>query len=617
MNWRSNTQTKKSSFSPIQTGLLQRKCTSCEQHTIAGGECTGCAKKKVGLQRKLTIGASNDPLELEADRIADRVMATPANSTISAVSPRIQRFAGQTNGQADMEAPASVDRVLASPGRPLDPSLQQDMGQRFGHDFSRVRVHTDAAAARSARDLDASAFTVGQDVVFGAGQYKPQTGFGKRLLAHELTHVVQNKIAPIAPWGSGSNSTTLSELEADRVSQRVQIGLNAGRVIQSGSHIALTPTSKAIEPLISYGIIDWEVTSDDETKVLNLLKADTDLSKTINDLDKGGMLDELIDRVDEDKNRRELLKLLGAKLDSVARSLVKPHVAKFDKKLQLLFDLSAEKAEHESTTKVGSGKSFGEVGSGFSKLKDVNHDLSVIETGTGIYEGNQCSVKTPGAISTDCTNIVLEVLGNTFNQQGRSADWERVKRKYRQNITARGSTELSGLDVQAALQSEVGWKGIYWAPDPKYLVPKEELSHANSDEASFTSGRAKDKGTYYKDYGKKGYPGLSISQSVTNYAPEQPKAGHGTASTLAKDTTQLEKLKKLPFGILAAHGGHHMTIITYGKIIEVHWDKEATDVNVIEQTDLAQWAIGSNSGYHYFASGAIVAPANDVDNAFK
>ena len=67
MNSRSTTQTKtSSSFSPIQTGLLQRECNSCGQHTIAGGECTGCAKKRVSLQRKLTIGSSNDPLELEA-----------------------------------------------------------------------------------------------------------------------------------------------------------------------------------------------------------------------------------------------------------------------------------------------------------------------------------------------------------------------------------------------------------------------------------------------------------------------------------------------------------------------------------------------------------------------
>lgn len=190
MNLRSTTQTKQPlSFTPVPTGLLQRKCTSCGQHQIAGGECANCQPKS-GLQRKLSIGASNDLLEREADQVADRVLAAPANTTISTAPPHIQRFTGQTTGQADV-APDSVDRVLASPGRPLETSLQQDMGQRFGHDFSRVRVHTGDEAARSAQDVNASAYTVGHNIVFGAGQFTPSINSGRKLLAHELTHVVQ------------------------------------------------------------------------------------------------------------------------------------------------------------------------------------------------------------------------------------------------------------------------------------------------------------------------------------------------------------------------------------------------------------------------------------------
>jgi Domain of unknown function (DUF4157) len=170
--------------------FLQRQC-ACGNRTIIGGQCAECAKKKSGLQRKLTIGASNDPLELEADLIADRVMASSANSVVSSAPPRIQRFTGQTTGQADMTAPDSVDSVLSSPGSPLEPGLQEDMGQRFGHDFSQVRVHTDAAADRSAQDVNANAYTVGQDIVFSAGQFAPNTNKGQRLIAHELMHVVQ------------------------------------------------------------------------------------------------------------------------------------------------------------------------------------------------------------------------------------------------------------------------------------------------------------------------------------------------------------------------------------------------------------------------------------------
>ena len=117
-------------------------------------------------------------------------MATPAHPAVSGAPPRIQRFSGQSNGQMDA-APASVDQALASPGRPLEPALRQDMEQRFGHDFSRVRVHSGAAAEQSARDVNAHAYTVGHNIVFGAGRFAPGTHEGRRLIAHELTHVVQ------------------------------------------------------------------------------------------------------------------------------------------------------------------------------------------------------------------------------------------------------------------------------------------------------------------------------------------------------------------------------------------------------------------------------------------
>ena len=170
------------------SGLLQRKCNSCGQHTIAGGTCGSCEKRKGVLQRKLMIGASNDPLEVEADRVADQVMAAPAQSPVNGAPLRIQRYAVQPGAPA---APPSVDHVLASPGRPLEPALRQDMEQRFGHDFSRVRVHSGAAAEQSTCDVNAYAYTVGQDIVFGGGQYTPGTHQGRRLIAHELTHVVQ------------------------------------------------------------------------------------------------------------------------------------------------------------------------------------------------------------------------------------------------------------------------------------------------------------------------------------------------------------------------------------------------------------------------------------------
>jgi Domain of unknown function (DUF4157) len=88
---------------------------------------------------------------------------------------------------------AATHDVLRSPGRPLEPDVRGEMEARFGHDFSRVRVHDSDAAETSATAIGARAYTVGADVVFGAGGYRPEAGAGKRLLAHELAHVVQQR----------------------------------------------------------------------------------------------------------------------------------------------------------------------------------------------------------------------------------------------------------------------------------------------------------------------------------------------------------------------------------------------------------------------------------------
>ncbi len=229
---RSTTQTAQpAAKSPApMSGILQRKC-DCGNHTLAGGECAGCGKKN-RLQRKLTIGASNDPLEQEADRVADQVMADPIHTVVKGVAPRIQRYTGQTTGQTGT-APASIDRVLASPGRPLDAVLRHDMGQRFGHDFSQVRVYDDASAARAARAVNAHAFTVGEKLVFGLGQFRPHTTDGRRLLTHELTHVVQQRAI--------------------------------------GAPVVQRDTIDDVREKLSYGLFDWAITDAEAIDALAML----------------------------------------------------------------------------------------------------------------------------------------------------------------------------------------------------------------------------------------------------------------------------------------------------------------------------------------------------------
>src|SRR6266850_914243 len=108
-------------------------------------------------------------------------------------------------GPVRTSAPPSVREVLRSPGQPLDAATRAAMEPRFGHDFGKVRVHADRQAGESAQAIDARAYTVGTDVVFGPGQYVPGSPSTNALLAHELAHVVQqSRAAGDRPLAIGS-----------------------------------------------------------------------------------------------------------------------------------------------------------------------------------------------------------------------------------------------------------------------------------------------------------------------------------------------------------------------------------------------------------------------------
>lgn len=105
-------------------------------------------------------------------------------------------FQSTTPAQPTAALPTAAVEGLRSPGQPLDRQSRAVLEPHFGHDLSSVRVHTDDQAARSAQALDARAYTVGSDIIFGAGQYQPQTAGGHWLLAHELTHTTQQRHGP-------------------------------------------------------------------------------------------------------------------------------------------------------------------------------------------------------------------------------------------------------------------------------------------------------------------------------------------------------------------------------------------------------------------------------------
>jgi hypothetical protein len=161
-----------------------------------------------------------------ARRCACGGIVGPTGECAACRAKRLQR----ERDAATRATPPIIDDVLRLPGSPLEPGVRDEMEARLGHDFSRVRVHTDARAAESARAADAVAYTVGREVVFdsGAGRHD------KRLLAHELAHVVQNGGRAGARLTVGSTATP-QERDAESVAHQVAVGASAAPQTRSSA----------------------------------------------------------------------------------------------------------------------------------------------------------------------------------------------------------------------------------------------------------------------------------------------------------------------------------------------------------------------------------------------
>ncbi len=168
--------------------LVQRKC-ACGGAPGADGECAECRKKRLGVQTKLRVSLPGDRFEQEADRIADQVVNGGKTDSISSLgSQRGVQFSGLPARRA---AGRNFSLFPGGSGQELPSRTRGEMEARFGHDFSRVRIHTDRPAARVAQRLGARAFTVGREISFAAGEFDAASREGRRLIAHELTHVLQ------------------------------------------------------------------------------------------------------------------------------------------------------------------------------------------------------------------------------------------------------------------------------------------------------------------------------------------------------------------------------------------------------------------------------------------
>lgn len=225
------------------------------------------------IQTKLAINQPGDEYEQEADHVADQMMRMPEPQLqhdcacgggcpkCHAGRPdqeqeRLQTKRVQAGEAGPIATPPRVQEVLAAPGLPLDQATRGFMEPRFGFDFSRVRIHSDATAEQSARDVSARAYTVGHNIVFGAGGFTPSTHEGRRLIAHELTHVVQQgghegagriqrKEIPSTAAGSMGNHLPQDWHSLHRI---------------EWEHVSATGTEKTLDPRNSFMRAAWHNT---------------------------------------------------------------------------------------------------------------------------------------------------------------------------------------------------------------------------------------------------------------------------------------------------------------------------------------------------------------------
>ncbi len=184
-------------------------CDSCVFHPQRSVTGTSLPTGSIPIQAKLAIGQPADVYEQEANRIADMILqcqcTTPECEEEGVIRRQIDEEEEKPIQMKQMSPDLHVEnsqdiseQILHQKciGRALEPETRKFMESRFGYDFGEVRIHTDNQAEVMARNLNAEAFTIGRDVYFGSGRYNPATNSGQRLVAHELTHVVQQSHQP-------------------------------------------------------------------------------------------------------------------------------------------------------------------------------------------------------------------------------------------------------------------------------------------------------------------------------------------------------------------------------------------------------------------------------------
>ncbi|MDH5181208.1 MAG: DUF4157 domain-containing protein [Gammaproteobacteria bacterium] len=211
-------------------GVVQRTCATCSAEYNSAEEedrpvdqkslCPQCRVQAKPLADQITplVQRQSDNALIEDDEEKDATLQTSA-----------------TPGNAPVAGPgvASAIGSMQGGGQPLSPTARGFMETRFGHNFSHVRIHADTTAARISRQINARAFTVGPNIAFGAGQYQPDSPAGKKLLAHELTHVVQQgAVSPVIQRQSETPMANVTQQGGNNIDNQIATILQAKDMLQ-------------------------------------------------------------------------------------------------------------------------------------------------------------------------------------------------------------------------------------------------------------------------------------------------------------------------------------------------------------------------------------------------
>ena len=259
---------------PTAVKLATRRNAAKVSHTSYSGTGNAGAefrppivKYAIGpiIQKKLSVSEPNDKYEQEADRVADQVVRMPEPTSRQPV-PRgsysgvqIQRQCLACQNEERIQTKAIADSVGGSDNNSMGLRNTQGSGialpdhirsffePRFGHDFRQVRIHSDQSAADSARSVRARAYTLGNRVVFGAGEYRPGTTEGRRLLAHELTHVIQQRGNLTSQMQCQALPQPLSQIERNL---RENVEENCGPLSSSGRTLERLRRGSTLDQII-------------------------------------------------------------------------------------------------------------------------------------------------------------------------------------------------------------------------------------------------------------------------------------------------------------------------------------------------------------------------------